>query len=152
MATAPSAFPRFRLLPPELQDIIWEHAISAFSPRIIELRGPHNDLVRMFPAPTRKFEYTSSSSIANVLHVCQRARIRAIRRWKLSFRGNSSFISGDDGRLLKDSKKKEEAKTRFDAERDVLLFMETWSDAERRVLFSMERVWIIGQGLICRPF
>jgi hypothetical protein len=83
LASAQS-FTSFPLLPLEIQDLIWDHAINSVGPRIVEIRyAVHKDLPSSHDDGTAVF--TSSCPIPGVLHANHRSRERALQRWKLSF-------------------------------------------------------------------
>jgi len=126
---APQAFHCFPHLAPELQELIWQHAIYSIPPRIVELRNnfwttlkPSDDqqaiqaaggLIANTTHGLHKLEwqYTSPCYIPTPLHVCSVSRELALRRWRLSF--------ADDEKGEKHGKKKKR-RIYFDFQTDVL--------------------------------
>ncbi len=83
-ATPSPAFPRFALLPQELQNMIWQCAIDAFRPRVVDVKEGTYIKTRR-GAHLRKRQFTSPCPIPNVLHACRNSRHLALKRWRLSF-------------------------------------------------------------------
>lgn len=102
-----------RHLPCELQDQIWEAAVNAVGPRLVELRDDYRGLEeqeRLGKLESDRYHYnptpkevencrhfglrgsieradpyfTSNCAIPALLHTCRQSRTAALRRWKLS--------------------------------------------------------------------
>jgi hypothetical protein len=83
-AMVATQFPSFKLLPQELQNMIWQTAINSVKPCIVEVQQS------ILPSTRRstylqKPQFTSPCPVPGVLQACQASRYLALRRWKLSF-------------------------------------------------------------------
>jgi hypothetical protein len=124
---APQTFHPFSHLAPELQELIWLHAISSIGPRVVELRDgfwttlqPSDDpqaivsaggqVVNTTDAGLQKWEwqFTSPCFIPPPLHTCSLSRELALRRWRLAFGTNE------------EGETRGQAKIFFDFEKDVI--------------------------------
>lgn len=126
--TSSPAFYRFKDLPQEIQDMIWQDAIDAIGPRVVNVRrgtyrkthsGNH----------LRRRQITSPCPIPAVLHACRTSRSLALKRWELTF----TEWEGD-----------ERPKIFFDFASDTLYFDQHFGSVaeftDRVVAFDRERV------------
>ncbi|KAH6683157.1 hypothetical protein B0J14DRAFT_575240 [Halenospora varia] len=85
-----TTFP-FDRLPQEIKDQIYEGAITAIGPRVVELTEHLAEKLDSkgepfpYPRPSMEAYYTSSCPIPNVLHLCSQSRRLALKRWRLMF-------------------------------------------------------------------
>lgn len=109
--------------PQELRDQIWEFAVKASPPRIIELTGEHKDTIRAPSGDVVFVEYgfISNTPIPATLHACSRSREIAKKRWTLTFDSEYTIV---DGNTRSPSHLGLLPRTWFDFESDTLLFME----------------------------
>lgn len=122
------SFHIFGDLLPELQDVIWDHAISEVPPRIIKLFGQVYDTIRTVDGDEIRVacDYVSNARIPEVLHVCARSRHLAKQRWSLTFDSSYRCTVQDRERWADLDIPQLDAfvpRTWFDFESDVLMFM-----------------------------
>lgn len=117
----------------EIKDLIWEHAIAAVPPRIVELNGgieetictPDGDVVPVV------FGFVSNAPIPVVLHICSRSRELAMKRWDLTFHSKYKLIDGNARHITPNLKAV--PRTWFDFESDTLLFLEHTSNRSKNI-------------------
>lgn len=83
-ATSETLFPRFRLSPQKLQNMIWQTAIDCVKPRIVEALETTARNTRQ-SSYLQKRQFTPCYPIPGILHTCRASRHLALKRWKLAF-------------------------------------------------------------------